>query len=90
MLHVKKEDVNKALVGFNRVLKSNGIMFISVKEGSGSEIKTYSDGSKRFFAYYKMDELVGLTKQNGFWSLEQFNFKDKDGDTWLCAFARKN
>ena len=90
LLHVRKEDAGKALQEFNRVLKTGGIIFISVKEGENSEMKIYPDGSKRFFVYYKMDELKQEVEKNGFSTLESYKFKDKDGDIWLCLFAKKN
>ncbi len=89
LLHIKKEDMKKALREFYRVLKQNGVIFISVKEGNDTEIKSYPDGSKRFFAYYKENEIRGILTENRF-SVTNFNkLGDSDGDTWLCIFAKK-
>lgn len=60
-LHVPKKNASMVLKEIERVLISNGIFYISLFEGEGEgflrdeDIKRF--GIKRFFSYYKSDEL---------------------------------
>jgi ubiquinone/menaquinone biosynthesis C-methylase UbiE len=89
LLHLKKDDAKKAVQGFSGVLKHGGILFVAVKEGTGSETKKYPDGSERFFSYYTLDELKELVTGAGYEVLETYIKKDDTGDTWLCIIAKR-
>tara|TARA_Y100000310_G_scaffold153901_1_gene153462 strand:+ start:26267 stop:26848 length:582 start_codon:yes stop_codon:yes gene_type:complete len=82
LLHIPKEGLSKVISKLNAILKSEGILYVCVKEGEGAEI--VDDG--RFFQYWQMHDLI---KQfNGFEVL--FTEKEHVGTrTFLEIFFRK-
>jgi len=67
LLHVPKPDVPAVLAEVGRVLKPGAILYLSLFEGEGEGLRD-NDLSiyrfKRYFAYYKQDELSGLLRRN--------------------------
>ena len=96
LLHLEKKKVPIALFEANRVLKKNGLMYLSVKEGEGESLeedKRYG-GLPKYYAYYKSEEIENL--------LEVANFKILENDSnlsrsnyhsnalkWINIFAKK-
>ena len=98
LLHLKPEDFQQALQEIYRVLAPEGILFFSVKEGSGTDVSTSETlgGGMRFFQYYTVDEVRGMIEQTPFKviSLEASNEKglygnDKRDITFISGFLRK-
>lgn len=87
LLHIKKSKAGSVLKGFKRVLRADGLLFISLKRGDKEEIKTYKDGTKRFFSYYKETEIFNLVEKD-FKVIDIYTNTDKDGDVWINIFAR--
>jgi ubiquinone/menaquinone biosynthesis C-methylase UbiE len=71
-LHIQKKDILKALKESHRVLKKGGILFVSVKEGEGEILKTdFRYGKvKKFFAFYKENEIKNKLIKAGFEIIE--------------------
>jgi len=88
LLHVKKTEAQRAINSFKNLLKGNGILFVALKEGDGECIKTYKDGSKRFFAYYRKVEAVRLVSEEFEIIKTYVSAKDKHDDRWIEIFAR--
>ena len=71
LLHFEtRQDVEKSLQEFNRVLKEHGILYVSVKLQTGKE-KTGLEEDKRFaesrfFQYFTPEEMHELLKDAGF------------------------
>lgn len=85
-LHIPKKEGLTTLQGFRRVLKPNGLLYLSVKEGEGEGWQDYGDGHQRFFAYYRLDELVELMEEVGF---EIFNIRLSPAHAvFIDVFAR--
>ena len=88
-LHIPKEDTKNTLLGFRKILKSAGLIYLSVKKGSEEKFveKDEYKGRTKFFAFYTEDEFKNL--------IESYNFKilkvliDKKKDTWINVFATK-
>jgi SAM-dependent methyltransferase len=59
LLHVPKRDIVDVLDRLADALKPEGVLFVSLKEGSGEQIA--EDG--RFFAYYGPDEFRSFVQQ---------------------------
>ena len=79
----------KVLNSFNRSLRSGGILFVSVKKGTGNTIKSYPDGTKRFFHYFNGPEITGKIIAAGFTILDYHEKIDKkDKDVWICVLAQ--
>jgi ubiquinone/menaquinone biosynthesis C-methylase UbiE len=85
LLHFPKNEVSKALEEFRRVLKPNGILFASVKEGVGERIETEKYGP-RFFAYYELTEFENKIKESGFNVIASWVNKGKKWN-WIVLFA---
>jgi len=96
--HLNIEDSKKALNEFCRVLKPRGKLFISVKEGQGSEdlLETFSSDNSRFYMYQTIESLEGLllgAKLNPI-KTHVINEKEKFGkDTrdlnWVNSYSMK-
>lgn len=80
--HIPKKDALKALHGFKRVLKDNGILYISIKIGRGEKF----DGG-RFFALYSEDEFKSLLRARNFKILKTSRSRIKK-EKWLYIFAK--
>ncbi len=95
LLHIKKADVPRALLEFKRLLKQNGKLFISVKEGKGERIIQKKD-RKRFFNFFQTDELKKMIEAGGFQILrlelvhhDQLTGKDPEEPNWIWAIAER-
>ena len=90
-------DVVKALQEFNRVLKPNGIIHVSVKQQAGaaktSVVSDKISGHDRFFQWFTKDEIQQLLANTGFTIIDiQDNYKDpgrRDEILWVVALAKK-
>ena len=94
LLHLKKEDVPRALKGFNRVLKHKGKLYIGVKRGSGEKYKEerLSGGEKRFFSYFLKNEMEKFVRDAGFRIISSKIFPDTLGRKdlkWIGILAEK-
>lgn len=86
LLHTPKARLAPVLIGLARILRPGGLLFVKVKEGEGEQYVT-EHGTKRFFSFWQMDELVE-TLGNQFTVFEFY--KDSDQKTvWLNVFCRK-
>jgi len=90
-LHIPRKDAQRTLDGFYKVLKPKGLMYISVKEGTGEKfVKSNRYGKERYFVYYFSRELKKLIEKSGFKVIKEMIEKKKKMDvTWVNMFARK-
>jgi ubiquinone/menaquinone biosynthesis C-methylase UbiE len=90
LLHIPKKDVKNTLLGFKKVLKSNGLVYLSVKAGKGEKIieKEEYQGLIKFFAFYSENELEELIKSCGL-KVIKITSDEKRNNIWLSIFARK-
>ncbi|MEO8611933.1 MAG: class I SAM-dependent methyltransferase [Chloroflexota bacterium] len=65
LLHMPRSDAPVVLAEASRVLRAGGILYVSVQEGTG-ESWSDSDGGKRFFTFYQVDDIKTLVEQAGF------------------------
>ncbi|NQV09486.1 class I SAM-dependent methyltransferase [Candidatus Woesearchaeota archaeon] len=89
LLHFRKRDAPKVLKNFHNVLKKDGVVYISAKEGEGE--KVLDSGfikAPRFFSFYKQVELEILVEENGFEIITSYSEKAEETN-WLNIFARK-
>jgi len=86
-LHISKKDAKSTLRTFYRVLRSGGLLFIGVKEGTGERF-VEEKGMKRFFAFYTKGELEQLLQETGFTILKTELITTKT-TTWVDVFAEK-
>ncbi|MFH1744775.1 MAG: class I SAM-dependent methyltransferase [bacterium] len=68
LYHLKKSDIQKALSELRRILKDNGIIFLSFKEGKGQRVikdERYNK-AKRLITYYTEGQVKKMLSQNNF------------------------
>lgn len=91
VIHLPKSDIKKTLRGFRRILKDNGVLFISFKEGSGEKFvknkgKGNLDGAIRYFSFYTYDEIEKILKKAGFKIIGK-RTGDSRKNVWLDIFC---
>jgi ubiquinone/menaquinone biosynthesis C-methylase UbiE len=67
LLVIEKKYAPQLLLNIFRILKANGILFVSVKEGKGEGLavdKRYN--LEKFYAYYSKSELKETLEKSGF------------------------
>lgn len=95
LLHLKKEDIPRALKGFYRILRPKGKLYIDVKRGSGEKYKgeRLSGGEKRFFSYFLKNEFEKFVKDADFRIVFSKILPDSLGRKdvkWIGIWAEKN
>jgi len=94
IIHEEKCDIYKILEELKRILKDKGILYISVKEGQGSEIKkeeTYNN-EPRPFSYYTFTEIEEEIRRAGFQIIYSGFNEDvlKRNETkWIDVYCKK-
>jgi len=88
-LHVPKEDAKNTLLGFRKILKPAGLIYLSVKQGNEEKFveKDEYKGRTKFFAFYTQDEFKNLIKSCNFKIVKVLI--DEKKDTWINVFATK-
>lgn len=94
LLHAERESVPLVLRDFFRVLKIGGVLFVGVKEGSGSELVSdrLSNGLSRMFTYFSQEEMERYLKDAGFDILSSeicIDEAGRGGFDWIRIFAKK-
>jgi ubiquinone/menaquinone biosynthesis C-methylase UbiE len=91
-LHVPKNEMDVVLQEAKRILKPQGIGFISLKQKTvmdeGYIKETKAGGIERYFAFYAKDEIMDILEQNQFEVLQITTRTEKDGTVWLCCLAK--
>lgn len=95
--HLNRNDASRVLGKFFQLLKPNGVLFISVKEGTGEEDvrESLSSGLPRHYVYYKLEELKKLLEKAGFVVTEIYTWREEDRSggrsdlVWLSSFAKR-
>lgn len=92
VLHIPKAQMPDLMTEFRRILKGNGLLYLSVMIGSGEKYVEHSAAvpgmGPRFFAFYNEKELRNILIQTGF-KIEAA-FTDKYlGVDWLNVYSKK-
>jgi ubiquinone/menaquinone biosynthesis C-methylase UbiE len=88
MLHLSAADAGRAIAEAWRVLDRNGVLYVSVKAGSGTRTETDRYGLPRFFQYWSDAELDTELTARGFRVLRATTDVG-DFDQWLTRLARR-
>ena len=86
---IQKEDSEKVINEFCRVLKHGGGVFIAAKKVVGIKVekkKKYND-MPRIYVYYKLTELENLLKKK--FVILNSSSTDDQGTQWIEIFAKK-
>ncbi|HEX5690705.1 MAG TPA: class I SAM-dependent methyltransferase [Roseiflexaceae bacterium] len=88
-LHIPKRDAPAVLREFRRVLRPQGVLYISVKQGDGERWVTTESGHQRFFAFYRETEIDELLAAHGFTIVAGWVEPDSRGrpEDWINRLA---
>ena len=86
LLHLSRDDAAIALGGLGRVLRRDGLLFVSVKQGLGAEWESARYGRPRFFQYWTAPDLDAALDRAGFRLLDAAT-QDGPRNTWLVRLA---
>ena len=92
LLHIPKKMIPKVLGSIYKILRTNGILYLALKEGVGEkEVEEERTGMiiKRFFSFFKKVEIEGYLKNAKFQVFKIRRFLGKSPTIWLYVFARK-
>ena len=92
LLHVPKKLIPKVLGSIHDILRTNGILYLALKEGVGEkEVEEERLGMiiKRFFSFFTKVEIEGYLKNAKFQVLKVRRFLGKSPTIWLYVFAKK-
>jgi SAM-dependent methyltransferase len=88
LLHLSGADAGRALDEASRILGRPGVLYLSVKLGSGMVTETARYGLPRFFQYWSEAELDAEVTARGFRVLRATTDVG-DFDQWLTRLARR-
>lgn len=93
LLHVSKDELELILIKIKKILVNDGMLYISLKEGKGSELfkDTRYGGVEKFYVYYQFEEIKKILEDVRFNILEiQLKGKRTNYDTnsWLHIFCQ--
>jgi ubiquinone/menaquinone biosynthesis C-methylase UbiE len=86
VLHVPRKEIKKVLSEVYRVLKPNGLLYISVKSGDGAKFVNNDLGINRYFVYYSEKEFKELLTAVGF-SIQRISTMKYHDEDWQSFFA---
>jgi len=91
ILHIPKIAAKNTIKQLRKVLKTNGIIYISVKLGEGEKFikRDRYKGLEKFFAFYTESEISDLLEQCGFEIIKLSLYNVPKQDTWIDVFAVK-
>lgn len=97
LLHIpittKGEMLDKAIQETNRVLKQNGILFVSVKKGNGVQFIDTKEGfARRIFQMHTIESITKVIKENNFEILNITEIREeRKGNVidWINIIAKK-
>jgi SAM-dependent methyltransferase len=88
LLHLRREDVTVALAEVRRILRPSGVLFVSLKAGTGAATETDRYRLPRFFQYWTDDALDAALAAHAF-DVFRRTTDEGDRDLWLGRLARR-
>lgn len=90
-LHIPKSDAHKTLTGFNRLLKSSGVLYLSVMRGDFEGLRENRNmhWPERHFSEYEAPELDKVAADAGFSKIDDSQNQTDWGPVFLHGFYRK-
>jgi len=88
LYHLKKNEIFDVLLKIYRILKTDGIFFIAVKEGEGEKLIYKNDlGVEKFYSLFSKVEIVDMLRDANF---EILNIEiEAKKDMWINILAKK-
>jgi SAM-dependent methyltransferase len=90
LLHLDRDELVPAVSGIRQVLVPSGVLFVSLKYGSGGTWDTskYGQEAPRWFTYWSEDELDASLRSAGFEIVESAT--EELQDRWIARIARRS
>ena len=92
LLHIPKTEVPPVIAGFHKILKPHGLLYLTVKQGTGEQVVTENDYGyeySRFFSFFTKAEMEQMLIQTGF-TIKHFDtWKSSSGTPWLRFLVQK-
>jgi ubiquinone/menaquinone biosynthesis C-methylase UbiE len=90
LLHIPKRQIEQVLQELARVVCPGGHVYVAVKRGEGEAWVRDEDGNRRFFAYYRPQEIQSLIEQAGLRILAAWQNADSAGrrNPWISVLAQ--
>jgi SAM-dependent methyltransferase len=93
LLHLPKSEVPNVLNNFYNILRSDGILCVSLKQGEGEGFVTNKgegnlEGAHRYFSYYSKKEVEDLLSKSRF-VLTEYTENTNRGNIWMFFIAKK-
>jgi SAM-dependent methyltransferase len=90
LLHLDRDELVPVVSGIHRVLVSSGVLFVSLKRGSGEAWDTSKFGPEapRWFTYWSEEDLDASLGSAGFEIVESAT-QDGPRNTWIARIARR-
>lgn len=94
LIHIPSSYLQETLEGFRRVLRTGGIMCLTVLGGTteGVEPEYYDPSGKTsvFFNYFKPGQLENIVQSTGLKVLETVtSFREGEKESHICVFVKK-
>lgn len=83
LLHIPKHELNSVLDSFRKILKNKGILYTSVKIGTGEKME-----NGRYFSYHTLDGIESFLQDAGFESLIKYT-EEKTTGNWATIYSQK-
>lgn len=97
IIHIPKQDLLPTFLGFNKILKNGGVIYVSIQEGKSEEIivdEPLKPDEKIFLNIISAEDLRKLLKDTGFEILNEFTRPPKNKEEFnfneFIVIARKN
>jgi len=92
LLHIPKKLIPKVMKSIHKILKTNGVLYLALKEGIGEKVveeERLGRVVRRFFSFFTKEEIEDYLQGIGFKVLEIKRFVSKSPTIWLYIFAEK-
>jgi len=89
LCNIKREDLQRTLKEFKRILKPRGVLYISVKEGEGERVindEKYNN-LPLHFTFYQKDEIENALKKENFNIIKNYASEGEDAN-WMNIFTK--
>lgn len=86
LLHIPREEIEESLNAISSILVTEGIGFITMKEGGGERIDPQTG---RLFSYYSEEEFTQHLNNTGF-SVLKSEKRITTKDSWLIFYVKKS
>jgi SAM-dependent methyltransferase len=88
LLHAPKKNLPAILNKIKDILKSKGLLFISMKEGKGEGFVQFKKGGKRWFSLYTKEELEELLKKE-FSLIDNWTIRFNEEKSFIAYLYKK-